>query len=133
VPRPKRTQPVAAPQDQGYGQRGEQMAAQHAVPLPDNRGSVSPISAAPSAPPPVDMATALAQAQAMDAPNHGGLLRPTEHPDEPITAGLSTGPGPGPRDTGGVDPVVDTLRAAVRLYPEVEALVSLLEKAEAGY
>jgi hypothetical protein len=46
---------------------------------------------------------------------------------------LSTGPGPGPRDTGGVDPVVDTLRAAVRLYPEVEALVSLLEKAEAGY
>ena len=27
----------------------------------------------------------------------GPLTRPTERPNEPITAGLSTGPGPGPR------------------------------------
>jgi hypothetical protein len=131
MPRPKRTQPVAAPQDQGYGQRAEQVQAQHALPLPDNR-TVTPITAASSAPPPVDMATALAQAQEMVPPN-GGLGRPTEMPDQPFTAGLSTGPGPGPADTGGVDPLVDTLRAAVRMYPEVDALVSLLEKAEAGY
>lgn len=129
MPRKRRTLPVAAPQDQGYGQRGEQMAAQHAMPLPDNR--VTPITAAPSAQPqqqPMDLAAALAAAQRMAPPQ--GVTRPTERPDEPFTSGLSTGPGPGPTTTGGqVDPVLDYLKAAYKQMPTA-AIAALIEAAQ---
>lgn len=42
-----------------------------------------------------DFATILERAKAMQG-RAGLLTRPTERPNEPITAGLSTGPGPGP-------------------------------------
>jgi hypothetical protein len=65
---------------QTYGQAGQQQAAQQAV-----RPGASPTSV---------------QAQQMAArrvaPGQRSLNRPTERPNEPITAGAPFGPGPGP-------------------------------------
>lgn len=40
----------------------------------------------------------------------GQLNRPTERPDEPLTAGLSQGPGPGPEVLSPGDRATRTLR-----------------------
>jgi hypothetical protein len=110
---PRRAQRRAAPQDQGYGVRGEQMAAQAEMPLPQNRAPGGAPSAPAGAPvedpaappgsigPPPEggggdpMAALLAEAAAAPAPP-GTLDAPTAFPDEPITAGLDVGEGPGP-------------------------------------
>jgi hypothetical protein len=91
--------------------RGDQMAAQRAMPLPQS--APPPLSqdiptggppppgppGAPPAAPPAEInpedPTLLALAQQFD-PGITPLSAPTEFPDEPVTAGLSTGPGPGP-------------------------------------
>lgn len=68
--------PQAAP-GQVYGQRQDQLNAQQAVPLPEQ--------APPGAGPP------------QPAPQPGGLTPPTAgsaRPDQPITAGIDSGPGP---------------------------------------
>ena len=44
--------------------------------------------------PPMDFAQVMAEAQKMA--DQGGLLARTDRPDEPVTAGLPVGPGPGP-------------------------------------
>lgn len=46
------------------------------------------------------------------------FLRPTERPDEPFTAGLSTGPGPGPEILGPMGPQSVTARQALRFVEE---------------
>lgn len=50
------------------------------------------MAAAPTAP---AMSTRDA-ARAYDLPSQGSFARPTERPEEPLTAGLPFGPGPGP-------------------------------------
>lgn len=57
-----------------------------------------------------------------------GLNAPTERPDEPITAGLSRGPGPGPEALGGVKGISDIL---ARMYNESgnETIAALLDRA----
>ena len=103
-----KSEPVTTATGQEYGQRSQQRAAQRAVPLapPPQAGPAAAPAAAPpqqggppmpsgppsllSGPPPAD---------------HQGLvsfLHPTARPQEPITAGMPTGPGPGPEVLGGV-------------------------------
>ena len=106
----KRSQPIAAPQDQAYGQRGDQMAAQHAIPLPNERGVAPDTGSAPTpgaplpqgapAPMPMPMPAAapdpMAAALGMMPPDPSAMLdAPTQRPGEPVTAGLSIGEGPG--------------------------------------
>jgi len=106
MPRKARTQrPVAAPGQQ-YGMNQDQIKAQQVMPLPDRRGPVSsPVGAAPlpggAAPQPPD---ALAAAEQMQPPPEGGMLAASGRPDEPITAGLDIGPGPGSSAIQGVKP-----------------------------
>lgn len=78
-----------APTGQPYGARGQQIAAQQALPM-GPPGSTSPQAGAsgppPSAPPPA-------------LPPPGSLPafgRPTERPNEPVTHGAASGPGGGP-------------------------------------
>lgn len=104
MPRKSRTQqsPQAAP-GQAYGEATDQIQAQNVLPLPrvappqavqSNSGPVT----APAAP--VDpLAAAIAAAQGA-LPPEGGLGAPTARPNEPITAGLPVGPGPGPEVMG---------------------------------
>jgi hypothetical protein len=52
---------------------------------------------------------------ASDSPN---LTDPTQRPGEPITAGLATGPGPGPEALAGYDPrIAETQRMKQRWMP----------------
>lgn len=80
TPHPQRTDlalPVAAAEGLPYGDAGKLKAAQRAVPM-----APAP-AAAPGAP-------------AQPVPGAAGpLLRPTERPNEPVTAGMPIGPGPG--------------------------------------
>lgn len=95
---------------QTYGEGAAQQRSQN---------QVSPGSA------PSDVAaqrTAVMQQRRMK-PGNLSLMRPTERPDEPITAGADFGEGPGPMAAGVTgriipeDPVMDTLRALYALYP----------------
>lgn len=60
----------------------------------------------------------------------GPLHAPTQRPNEPITAGLPSGPGAGPEALGlpAPDPVVNTLRGIYARYPNPE-IAALLQEA----
>lgn len=93
---------------QTYGEAGRQLAAQSAVPM--------------AAPP--------TEAQRMRPGQLGDLLRPTERPSEPVTAGASFGPGPTPRmefmPARNADPVLDELRALYEVFPS-EDLADMID------
>lgn len=86
----ERSLPVRAVPGQTYGQVQAQTEAQRAVPMaPSPQPSGLPAPAAPGGPsmpalPPTPPGAA------------GPLTRPTERPLEPVTAGIASGPGPGP-------------------------------------
>lgn len=78
--------PVKAAPGQAYGERGAQEASQRDMPMAGGGASASP---------PGSFEDVLAAAQ--EAPfDPIALGAPTGRPYEPVTAGLSTGPGPGP-------------------------------------
>ncbi len=98
---------------QAYGEAGKQLAAQSAVPM-----GGSPMEAAP--PPPMP-------GQA------GGLDRMTERPDEPLTAGMPFGAGPGPEalaapsgGPGSKEDLIMQLRLATARYPNPNLIQLLL-------
>lgn len=95
----------AAAKGQTYGEATKQMRAQAAVPI--------------AAPP-----TEVAQPQQYARPGTlGAFGRPTEAPNEPITAGASFGPGATPLEAGTLPrlstetPVMEQLRAIYAAYP----------------
>lgn len=110
--------PATAAPARHYGDRTAQLAAQRAIPM------ASP----PSAPAPAPPATA-SRPLAPPPGSFGDILRPTEHPDEPVTAGAALGPGPGPEAIGGGpgDVVADRLRQLYMLEP-TEELREILEE-----
>ena len=108
--------PSAVP-GQTYGEAGAQMAAQRAVPM-----------GAPAAP----------KAPTVAPGQYGPLDRPTERPNEPVTAGAPFGPGRmsqgnayiGPRNS---DPILDELRALYTSYPSDELADMLDSYLREGY
>ena len=116
--------PAKAATGQTYGEAGKQMAAQRAVPM---------------AAPPTDVAPTATPQQPRVAPGSmGPLSRPTERPDEPVTAGAPFGPGRtqqlsgyiGPRNS---DPILDELRALYATYPSDELADMLDSYIREGY
>lgn len=102
--------PVQAAKGQTYGEAGRQMQAQRAM----------PIAAAP---------TDQVQAQTRPIPGTlGGFSRPTERPNEPITAGADFGAGPNAFQAGipmMLDPemaAIEELRAIYQMYPSDDLL-----------
>lgn len=73
-------QPAQAPKGQTYGDAGAQLASQ----------SVTPVAGSPSGAPAASPMPGLAPGEIP------GLTDATGMPNEPITAGLPMGPGPGP-------------------------------------
>lgn len=106
--------PRAAPSKR-YGEATATLEAQKALPLPQESAPATPPSPpAPAGPLPGDVS----------------LGAPSARPAEPLTAGLSIGAGPGPSALQpAVDPVVETLRAAYRAFPNAET-AALLEAIE---
>lgn len=122
---PRKAKPKQAPKaatGQPYGEAGKQLAAQQAIPLPDNTALPAP-RPAPAMP--------------MVAPGAlGAFSRPTERPAEPVTAGAPVGAGPGPEITATAsetDPIL-YLEAAYRRwgYPEIHELLVNAREARAN-
>ena len=81
--------PISTVPNQEYGKATQQREAQSAVPM-----GASPVSA-PEAQP-------MAQAPALPRPGELPYIAPTQRPEEPVTAGIAYGPGPGPEAIGAV-------------------------------
>lgn len=127
-------QPVAPVPGQQYGAGVEQAALQRAMPAPQARGAAAVAAPAPSQStagsipqqPMADAGAVAAPTQASDQDRYlaamqaaqqlrgstGLLSGGTTRPNEPITAGLSRGPGPGPEALGmrGGSPTGDFFR-----------------------
>lgn len=102
--------PKTAPSAQ-YGEGARLQAAQQAVPM----GGTAEVPQ--SGPPPIS------------AGAHGDYLRPTERPDEPLTAGIARGPGPGPSPAAPLRPgedVLPQLQAFYAAFPS-EGLREMIE------
>lgn len=109
-------QPVRTVPGQSYGTAGAQQQAQRAVPLPQ--------TAQPQMPP---------AAQTRPAPPDPGLLHaPTARPNEPVTAGVPMGAGPGPEANAmgpPSDQILANLYRAYQMAP-TEAMRQIVEQAE---
>lgn len=108
-----------AAKGQGYGEAGKQLASQQVVPM---------------APPP----TVAGSAPSAVAPGSlGAFNRPSERPNEPLTAGASFGAGPTPTSAMRVprnnDPVLDELRALYTRFPSEELADMLDSYIREGY
>ena len=107
----QRAVPTAVAPNQEYGKRAEQQAAQRSIPVsgpPGGAPSVTPPApqGAPAGPPaPAPVGGNRANAFPPPPPQGPGVLpflHPSNRPNEPVTAGLATGPGPGPEALTGV-------------------------------
>jgi len=87
------TQPVMTATGQGYGEAGAQAAAQRMVPLPAGAPVAPPTT--PPAGPALIPGTMTPQAAVGYTPPSLDLLGPSTRPNEPVTAGIDSGPGPG--------------------------------------
>lgn len=79
----------AVPTGQAYGARQATEQSLKVVPIAGASGPGGGGSQPPSPPGPIDAATNM-------PPPQGGLGAPTARPNEPVTAGLPVGAGPGP-------------------------------------
>lgn len=88
--------PVQTAPGQGYGESALQAAAQRAVPMGPQQIAASP--AGPAGAPMGGAPGGMTPPALPSGPGPGELLftHPTERPEEPITAGVDGGPGPGP-------------------------------------
>lgn len=85
-----------------YGESTRLQAAQKAVPM-------GPPPSAPGTPPPGPGGGAAESPQSMQAGGLGAFDRPTERPNEPVTAGIASGPGAGPPPQNTVPSTVSDL------------------------
>lgn len=90
---PRKYQAPKAQASQAYGERTEQIQAQRQMPLP-NTGPTPPQPSAsgPMGPDVIEMARQLQPGTP--------LMAASERPDEPVTAGMVQGAGPGPEALG---------------------------------
>ena len=93
-------EPISTVPNQTYGEAAQQQAAQRAVPMaPSAAPAPSQMPAPPGA---QDQHAAANQPQGQVYPGELPWTGPTQRPNEPVTAGLPTGPGPGPEALTGV-------------------------------
>lgn len=130
-------QAPASPVDVPYGEGERALESQRRMPVPDYSATAPTAGSAPPTaqptgggsalpqPPVGSLDQALAAAQAM-APPSNLLSQPSARPNEPLTAGLPIGPGPGPEALASGDRAVRTLR----MLADVTADASFSELAE---
>lgn len=102
------------PTGQAYGEAKQQQAVVDAIPQRPSTGAAPTGPRAPAAPLPGSL---------------GAVDRPTERPNEPLTAGAPFGPGPGAGHLGLVDPsnvgqFLSDLAMQPGTNPEVAALAT---------
>jgi hypothetical protein len=97
----QRAEPVAVAPSAVYGAGVKERQAQQAVPLATPPQGPPP-AAVPSAPQPGAGAPSPQGLPPVSGPGILPFLHPSNRPNEPVTAGLPTGPGPGPESLTGV-------------------------------
>lgn len=121
-------QPPLVGPSQAYGQRQAALESQQAAPLPKAGAAPMAGPATPAGP------AAPGGGGLAGIPAGPGLLDPSSRPDEPIHAGLSSGPGGGPEMLGmAEDPKADALlwlRAQYKQYA-TEDIREMIEDLEA--
>lgn len=116
---PNGQQPIRVATGGAYGDAQASHDAQKVMPLAQGAG-------VPSPPPPSTMDQAVQEAAPVSF-DMGGLAADTAYPNEPVTAGLPSGPGPGPealamnRGRGRTSSTLDLI-ASVTGDPEMAAL-----------
>jgi hypothetical protein len=107
MPRKRKTmsgdpaQKISSVPGQRYGEGVAQQAMQQAMPAPNR--AAAPVAPGAAAMPPEAMppqAAAPVDVQQFLATHNPNLLAGSQMPDQPVTAGLPTGPGPGPEVLG---------------------------------
>lgn len=127
--------PVTTVPGQGYGEAAQQQAAQQAIPMGSTPvpGATAPAPMPQAPPQQMPQATMSDQMPATSQAYPGDLpfLHPTMDPNEPITAGIDSGPGPGSEALYGTPAPVarDLIMAAQR--PGASALLMDLAHAAA--
>lgn len=115
------TQTPQATSNQTYGERGAQLQSQAAMPLSRQAAPVAGSSPATSAP---------ASAGGGGPQVIPSLTAPTSRPNEPLTAGLVSGAGPGPEAIRQQsDPTLAMLQGAYSKYPNAD-LLALIQEAQ---
>lgn len=115
------------PTGQPYGAATEQRTALQAVPAAGPTLAATPPVTAPEppqGPPQVDPQAALAAASGYN-PTGPTLSDPTQNPNEPVTAGLASGPGPGPEALNMPNPQQQDVATWAHYLPTLEYLASL--------
>lgn len=137
APRPGAAPSPAVPQGLPYGQHQQMEQLRAALPSPGSPASPAAPSgpgaasgvAAPGPPAPTGQARAEAAIAALTAQSGGGLLRgPSRRPNEPVTAGLSLGAGPGPEALGA--PAAGRVEATLRRLAESTGQAMLAQLAD---
>ena len=97
---------VQAAKGQTYGKSAAQMESQRAVPMGPSPSAMQPQSAPKPAVAPGGL---------------GNFSRPTDNPNEPLTAGANFGPGPNAAQAGipssATDQTLNELQAIQAMYP----------------
>jgi len=102
MPRARKKPPVLDAPQASHGERAALLEAQRQMPVPTDKliqsASQPPPQGGNRAVPPGLGAEQVLRLAATQLPVRGpGLGEPTARPDEPITSGSPSGPGPGPR------------------------------------
>ncbi len=126
---PRKAQAIKVAPSQQYGQGAAQIAAQKAIPLPDN--SQLPAPTAPTGPTPGADAAQVAAPAPQPMPMLGAFDRPSERPGEHVSSGLPFGGGAGPEVLPSPDHSVGLqLRALYQNFPNTD-LRDLIEQFDA--
>lgn len=121
-------QPITTTSAAQYGDRQQAIERQQAVPLPRNAGEALAGQGGQPAPTPPPGTPGPSPGGAPGGIPPGlGLHDPTARPNEPVTAGLSTGPGDGPSPLIHRDPDTDALRTIYAMHPSND-LLTLIQK-----
>lgn len=112
-----------------YGDEARQAAEQRAVPQGSTPVPTAPVSAVAEAPgAQVGQVGADSQTVSNQLPAPGSMpfLHPTNRPNEPVTAGLPFGPGPGPSALRPSPPLVANTLETLAASPNASARVQQL-------
>jgi hypothetical protein len=129
-----RSMPIETATGQGYGVAAEQQAAQRAIPVASQPTPGAQLGNPAQGPGVVPQVPATVNEQiAPELPAYPGELKfahPTDYPNEPITAGIPMGDGPGPEALVSTRPTVANLLGGLASTPGASA--TLLDLASAA-
>lgn len=111
---PQQVQPIQTPTGLPYGENQQLTQDQQQAPLP--QAPSAPVGGADQGPPAPDFQAALSAAKGFTVPPNVTMMRPSDRPNEHVTAGIpgsaAGGPGPQARQVGSLSSMISAVAAA---------------------